>query len=54
MRFVAYGAVRGDLGTSLKSKLPVVGEIAERMPFTLGLAITAYLLAIGDRRAGAA
>lgn len=42
----AYGAVRGDLGMSIKSKLPVVDEIAERMPFTLGLAITAYLLAI--------
>ncbi|TCV65566.1 glutathione transport system permease protein [Neorhizobium sp. R1-B] len=43
----AYGAVRGDLGISIKSKLPVVDEIAERLPFTLGLAITAYLLAIG-------
>src|SRR4051812_13057591 len=43
----AYGAVRGDLGTSIKSKLPVTAEIAERLPFTLGLAITAYLIAIG-------
>lgn len=43
----AYGAVRGDLGISIKSKLPVVDEIAERLPFTLGLAITAYLLAVG-------
>jgi len=43
----AYGAVRGDLGTSIKSKLPVTAEIAERLPFTIGLAITAYLLAIG-------
>ncbi|CDZ59653.1 Glutathione transport system permease protein GsiC [Neorhizobium galegae bv. orientalis] len=43
----AYGAVRGDLGTSIKSKLPVVAEIAERLPFTIGLAITAYLIAIG-------
>lgn len=43
----AYGAVRGDLGTSIKSKLPVVDEIAERLPFTIGLAITAYLIAIG-------
>src|SRR5262245_25625973 len=42
----AYGAVHGDLGASIKSKLPVVDEIAERMPFTIGLAITAYLLAI--------
>ncbi|CDZ33161.1 ABC transporter permease [Neorhizobium galegae] len=43
----AYGAVRGDLGVSIKSKLPVVAEIAERLPFTIGLAITAYLIAIG-------
>ncbi|MBP2558562.1 glutathione transport system permease protein [Neorhizobium galegae] len=43
----AYGAVRGDLGISIKSKLPVVDEIAERLPFTIGLAITAYLIAIG-------
>ncbi|KGE00860.1 MULTISPECIES: ABC transporter permease [Rhizobium/Agrobacterium group] len=43
----AYGAVRGDLGVSIKSKLPVVDEIAERLPFTIGLAITAYLIAIG-------
>ncbi len=43
----AYGAVRGDLGISIKSKLPVIDEIAERLPFTLGLAITAYLLAVG-------
>jgi glutathione transport system permease protein len=42
----AYGAIRGDLGTSIKSKLPVVSEIGERLPFTIGLAITAYLLAI--------
>jgi glutathione transport system permease protein len=43
----AYGAMRGDLGMSIKSKLPVVAEISERLPFTIGLAITAYLLAIG-------
>ncbi|WP_117192444.1 ABC transporter permease [Rhizobium terrae] len=43
----AYDAVRGDLGLSIKSKLPVTAEIAERLPFTIGLAITAYLIAIG-------
>lgn len=43
----AHGAIRGDLGISIKSKLPVVDEIAERLPFTIGLAITAYILAIG-------
>jgi len=43
----AYDAVRGDLGMSIKSKLPVTDEITERLPFTVGLAITAYLIAIG-------
>jgi glutathione transport system permease protein len=43
----AYGALRGDLGTSIKSKLPVVAEIGERLPYTIGLAVTAYLVAIG-------
>ena len=43
----AQGAIRGDLGISIKSKLPVVDEIAERLPFTIGLAVTAYILAIG-------
>ncbi len=42
----AVGALTGDLGTSIKSKLPVVSEIRERLPFTIGLAITAYLIAI--------
>ncbi|MEB2847202.1 ABC transporter permease subunit [Rhizobiales bacterium RZME27] len=43
----AYDAIRGDLGISIKSKLPVVDEIGERLPFTVALAITAYLMAIG-------
>lgn len=43
----ALDALQGDLGISIKSKLPVVREIGERLPFTLGLAITAYLIAIG-------
>ncbi len=43
----ALDALRGDLGTSIKSKLPVVSEIGERLPFTIGLALTAYLIAIG-------
>jgi glutathione transport system permease protein len=43
----AIAALGGDLGTSIKSKLPVVREIGERLPFTLGLALTAYLIAIG-------
>jgi len=43
----AYDAVGGNLGVSIKSKLPVTDEIGERLPFTIALGITAYLLAIG-------
>lgn len=39
------GAVRGDLGESIHSKLPVTTDIAERFPYTVGLAITSYLFA---------
>ncbi|MGU3575060.1 ABC transporter permease [Brucellaceae bacterium C25G] len=42
----AYGALHGDLGTSIRSKLPVTSEISERLPFTLALTLTAYLLAM--------
>lgn len=42
----AYGAVQGDLGTSIRSKLPVTSEISERLPYTLALTLTAYLLAM--------
>src|SRR5262249_12013945 len=42
----AYGAGQGHPGTAFNSNLPVVDESAERMPFPIGLAITAYLLAI--------
>ncbi|MDE1997228.1 MAG: ABC transporter permease, partial [Rhizobiaceae bacterium] len=42
----AYGAMHGDLGMSIKSKLPVVSEIGERLPYTIALAMTSYLLAI--------
>jgi glutathione transport system permease protein len=40
------GALRGDLGTSLRSRNPVVSEIAARFPATLALALTAYGFAI--------
>ncbi len=40
------GALRGDLGTSLRSQNPVVGEIASRIPATVSLALTAYGFAI--------
>lgn len=39
------GAVRGDLGVSIHSKQPVTTDIAERFPYTVGLAITSYLFA---------
>ncbi len=39
------GAVRGDLGESIHSKLPVTQDIAERFPYTVRLAITSYLFA---------
>lgn len=42
----ALGAVQGDFGTSIRSKLPVTSEIAERMPYTLALTLSAYLLAM--------
>ncbi|MCF7645556.1 ABC transporter permease [Bacillus subtilis] len=42
----AYSAVQGDLGTSIRSKLPVTSEISERLPYTLALTLTAYLLAM--------
>ncbi len=43
--FVTH-AVQGDFGQSLKSKQPVLDEIAERLPYTLILAALAYLVAI--------
>lgn len=39
------GAVRGDLGRSVRSNRPVVSEIAWRLPNTLRLAVVAMLLA---------
>lgn len=40
------GAVRGDLGTSLRTGMPVAGLIAERLPATLELAVAAMLCAL--------
>lgn len=42
----AGAALQGDFGSSIKSKLPVMQEINERLPYTLALAVTSYLLAI--------
>ena len=43
----ATGALTGDLGTSLRADRPVSSEIADRLPYTLALALCAYALAIG-------
>jgi ABC-type dipeptide/oligopeptide/nickel transport system permease component len=40
------GLVRGDLGTSLRTGLPVTSQIVERMPATFELAAAAMLVAI--------
>ncbi len=39
------GAVRGDLGNSINSGMPVVGEISRRIPYTLQLTFAALLVA---------
>jgi glutathione transport system permease protein len=38
-----WHALQGDLGVSIKSKLPVTREIADRFPNTLALALVAYV-----------
>ncbi len=39
-------AAHGDLGTSIRSRRPVLREIADRFPYTLALACSSYALAI--------
>jgi len=47
-QFAAYlhNLLRGDLGVSLKSGQPVLGEIAQRLPATLELTVLATLLGL--------
>jgi peptide/nickel transport system permease protein len=45
-RFVT-GAVRGDLGTSIRSRRPVTTEIGENLASTAELALAAMLIAVG-------
>jgi peptide/nickel transport system permease protein len=40
------GLTKGDLGTSLRTGLPVTDQIVERMPATFELAAAAMLVAI--------
>jgi len=42
----ATNALQGDFGNSIRSNLPVLQEITDRLPYTLALAVLAYLLAI--------
>ncbi|WP_434668710.1 ABC transporter permease [Klebsiella sp. B345] len=44
-RFVS-GMLQGDFGTSLKSGQPVSAELGERAPYTLGLALLAWVMAV--------
>ncbi|CAN5176996.1 glutathione ABC transporter permease GsiC [soil metagenome] len=48
LRF-ASGALRGDFGLSMRSKRPVMDEIAERFPYTLKLSLAAmgWSVAVG-------
>ncbi|MDP8930917.1 MAG: ABC transporter permease [Actinomycetota bacterium] len=50
--FVQYGrwvrrAATGDLGESFRSGEPVLGELAERVPATLQIAVPAFLVSLG-------
>ncbi|HBR6965470.1 TPA: ABC transporter permease [Klebsiella aerogenes] len=40
------GMLKGDFGTSLKSGQPVSAEMSERVPYTLGLALLAWMMAV--------
>jgi peptide/nickel transport system permease protein len=49
--YVQYGrylnrALHGDLGTSIRNNLPVSKSIAEQMPSTVALALSAFILAL--------
>ncbi len=49
--YVQYGrylnrALHGDLGTSIRNNLPVSRSIAEQMPSTIALALSAFLIAL--------
>jgi peptide/nickel transport system permease protein len=48
VQYVVYlsGVLRGDLGDSIASKLPVLSEVGQRVPASLELLLTAMLLAV--------
>jgi len=41
------GVVRGDLGTSIRAGVPVLGYVAQRVPASLALASVAFVLILG-------
>lgn len=41
-----FGLFRGDLGTSVTSRQPILTEIAQRLPMTLNLSLAAIIVAI--------
>jgi peptide/nickel transport system permease protein len=47
-QFIGYAGalVRADLGTSWRTRQPVLDELAQRLPATVELAVTAFLLAL--------
>lgn len=47
-QYAAYvtGLLRGDLGTSIRSRRPVLTEIADRLPATIELAVAALAVAV--------
>ncbi|MCR4394892.1 MAG: ABC transporter permease, partial [Dehalococcoidales bacterium] len=40
------GIFRGDLGTSILHRAPVAGEILRRLPITLHIGLTAYIIGV--------
>ena len=48
VQYVGYvaGLLRGDLGTSVRSRRPVLAEIRDRLPATLELALAALSIAV--------
>lgn len=48
LQYVAYvgGLLRGDLGSSVRSRRPVLAEIRDRLPATIELALAALTIAV--------
>ncbi len=45
-RYVSYGILRGDFGTSIQKRLPVSDLILQRLPATIELGISSLLVAL--------